>query len=1074
MSPAIHSFSASYHLVPLHQVISHPHSPQRAKPPTRPFLFRHAVQFRWHLAMSGDPPPPEGFDDLVSGLAAGLYAELRRLVSLYGESSVSSLVPLAISTLESLQDVCAQGKEQQAELGSAQQEAQLALAQLQSERDRRKEAEQRFLELEDSFDQDRMSLKRQMESALTQYRQMEVKARSCSDTILQLEEEKRAIEKEYQRLQQKHKAALRTVGELRYQIQLEASRCPMPTSPNVKRRGKSSREESELSGQDQGYSESGPSEEEVTPSAETPATPATPSLPQESSHLSLSPSVCPHSPALTSFNSTFQESVRATSQVIEEILNSTPELHSQCEEEEEPVTSTPDHAQDPEADRNTSSILEELQTLGSQFIDELDSGANISDARMASVVSENEELREKQVVLESARRSLLARVEELVHTRTELQEEMRRLQEHSSAQELRVGQLGAALSRAEAMNKSQGQEDHSQTGCFTRAEMSRVLTERNLYKERLMDLQEALHRSQQVRVMREQQAQSPSGRSTLWDRFHRLLGLSQKRDDLPLEPARPALMPPSLELMPRQRRGRTMGVEVINPLSDPYREQQRESWRQTRSYIWEHHGRAQIQGWSLPMQDIIEGHQAAGLQTPIGPSPSLIHVRLLDQRNPGFKLSCAAPVHLFGPLLEQNQRASAETRPKLGHLPHCSLWICAGGPAGAEVTVVDPLRANRSLAAFSLPHHCLLCVACVPAHASLDDRQEAPGGDGSQNSQLQESPGGGDTGQLATVWLGTQSGWVFVHSADPPDRCLYSTQLKDAVHSIIYVRGFVIITLANGTISIFKRSTEGLWDTTAAHTLDLGPPRHPVLCAVAVFGRVWCGYRNRIYVINPRVSKIERWFEVTPEEAQVQQLSRSGEGVWVSMRNDSHLRLLHSHSGEILQEVELEPLIRHMFGPAPLRPDDHLITTLLGHRNRLWIGTAGGTILSLPLSDERESEPITPVSNGTASGPEVPLNGKGSHQQPTFCQSSQAQICFHGHKGPVQFLVAISGSLKPVDGPRDVLTQTQSGEGSTSLILSGGEGYINFRIGDDTSASETGSRLLKSDRSHLIVSGIGT
>ncbi|XP_072884080.1 C-Jun-amino-terminal kinase-interacting protein 3-like [Hemitrygon akajei] len=663
--------------------------------------------------MSGDPPPPEGFDDLVSGLAAGLYAELRRLVSLYGESSVSSLVPLAISTLESLQDVCAQGKEKQAELGSAQQEAQLALAQLQSERDRRKEAEERFLELEDSFEQDRMSLKWQMESALTQYRQMEVKARSCSDMILQLEEEKRAIEKEHQRLQQKHKAALRTVGELRYQIQLEASRSPLPTSPNVKRRGKSSREESELSGQDQGYSESGPSEEEVTPSAETPATPATPSLPQDSSHLPLSPSVYPHSP----------ESVRGTSEVIEEILNSTPELHSQCEEEEEPVTSTPNHAQDPEADRNTSSILEELQTLGSQFIDELDSGANISaDARMASIVLENEELREKQVVLESARRSLLARVEELVHTRTELQEELRRLQERSSAQELRVSQLGAALSRAEAMNKSQGQEDHSQTGCFTRAEMSRVLTERNLYKERLMDLQEALHRSQQLRVMREQQAQSPSGRSTLWDRFHHLLGLSQKRDDLPLEPARPALMPPGLELIPRQRRGRTMGVEVINPLSDPHREQQRESWRQTRSYIWEHHGRAQIQGWSLPMQDIIEGHQAAGLQTPIGPSPSLIHVRLLDQRNPGFKLSCAAPVHLFGPLLEQNQRASAETRPKPGYLPHCSLWICAGGPAGAEVTVVDPLRANRSLAAFSLPHHCLLCVACIPGKITASSR----------------------------------------------------------------------------------------------------------------------------------------------------------------------------------------------------------------------------------------------------------------------------------------------------------------------------------------------------------------
>lgn len=47
------------------------------------------------------------------------------------------------------------------------------------------------------------------------------------------------------------------------------------------------------------------------------------------------------------------------------------------------------------------------------------------------------------------------------------------------------------------------------------------------------------------------------------------------------------------------------------------------------------------------------------------------------------------------------------------------------------------------------------------------------------------------------------------------------------------------------------------WDLTNYHLLDLGRPHHSIRCMTVVHDKVWCGYRNKIYVIQPKAMRIE-------------------------------------------------------------------------------------------------------------------------------------------------------------------------------------------------------------------------
>lgn len=52
-------------------------------------------------------------------------------------------------------------------------------------------------------------------------------------------------------------------------------------------------------------------------------------------------------------------------------------------------------------------------------------------------------------------------------------------------------------------------------------------------------------------------------------------------------------------------------------------------------------------------------------------------------------------------------------------------------------------------------------------------------------------------------------------------------------------------------------STDGQWDFSNYHLMDLGRPHHSIRCMAVVHDKVWCGYKNKIHVIQPKSMQIE-------------------------------------------------------------------------------------------------------------------------------------------------------------------------------------------------------------------------
>ncbi|XP_071329298.1 C-Jun-amino-terminal kinase-interacting protein 4 isoform X3 [Trachinotus anak] len=340
---------------------------------------------------------------------------------------------------------------------------------------------------------------------------------------------------------------------------------------------------------------------------------------------------------------------------------------------------------------------------------------------------------------------------------------------------------------------------------------------------------------------------------------------------------------------------------------------------------------------------------------------------------------------------------------------------------------------------------------------------------------------------LPTMWLGAQNGCVYVHSSVAQwKKCLHSIKLKDSVLGIVHVKGRVLVGLSDGTLAIFHRGVDGQWDLTNYHLLDLGRPHHSIRCMTIVHDKVWCGYRNKIYVVQPKAMKIEKSFDAHPrKDSQVRLLAWDGDGIWVSIRLDSTLRLFHAHTYQHLQDVDIEPYVSKMLGTGKLGFSFVRITALMVSCNRLWIGTGNGVIISIPLT-----ETANKVTKAAANQPGsvVRVYGDDSGDKVTagtfvpYCSMAHAQLCFHGHRDAVKFFTAVPGhassSSSGGDAAGDKATDASSQEGSRSmLVMSGGEGYIDFRMGDEDGEAEEGDDppmklqpfLAKAERSHLIV-----
>ncbi|XP_062422120.1 sperm associated antigen 9a isoform X6 [Pungitius pungitius] len=1230
-----------------------------------------------------DPGTSAMMSERVSGLANSIYREFERLIGKYDEDVVKELMPLVVAVLENLDSVFAENQEHEVELELLKEDNEQLITQYEREKALRKHAEEKFIEFEDTHEQDKKDLQNHVDRKESHSRQLELKIKNYADQIGRLEERELELKKEYNSLHQRHSEMIHNYMEHVERIKLQQISETSESSAVARVR----RERPLSLGIFPSPGGASPLIPDLLARAETPGTegwrfiePArsNTSFKDELSVLTGSKSPPPISCTASDGSSKGPEEQAAPgggsaseglpdnekSSDVQDIIETTPELdmdvigYKPC--------STPTKGIENMAfDRNTESLFEELSSAGNDIIGDVDDGADLLDLSLIgmgreveNLIQENSQLLETKNALNVVNKDLILKVDELTCEKEMLEGEMEAVLQAKSKLEDKNKEMEEELKKVrlemeEAKHKTKEEEDSdvptAQRKRFTRVEMARVLMERNQYKERLMELQEAVRWTEMIRASRENPTLTEKKKSSIWQFFSRLFSSSSSSPTMKKVESQSSMKYNAPGSMVKRsstfsqfptEKSKTFDFlnEEKDQCSSPSRkEQKRAQYRQVKAHMQKEDGRVTAHGWSLPSKyKVANGGQVENKMN----LPVPVYLRPLDQKDASMKLWCAAGVNLCGgktlpelmkqlkgsqsslDQLEQEskdqEKGEQEKEVILQDEVSSKVWVCTSTHSSTKVMVLDAIQPSDLLDSFYACNTHIVCIASVPGVLETDysageeapqdpeagqgDRVSLAGSVGSAGSDgaaategttavpqtaiagvtdqpaehsgisssvelsretspaegsvptaeeaTEANAGVGDEGEeeqgadpnqpgiytehvftdplgagptdpplaraqrgcgydgetsfpenpdpsdgevlrmssaLPTMWLGAQNGCLYVHSSVARWRkCLHAIKLKDAILSIVHVKGRVLVALADGTLAIFHRGTDGQWDLTNYHLLDLGRPHHSIRCMAVVHDKVWCGYRNKIYVIQPKAMRIEKSFDAHPrKESQVRQLAWVGDGIWVSIRLDSTLRLFHAHTYQHLQDVDIEPYVSKMLGTGKLGFSFVRITALVVSCSRLWVGTGNGVIISIPLSEANQTTGTAAGRPGSA----VRVYGDDGSDGATqggfvpYCSMAHAQLCFHGHRDAVKFFVTVPGQAMPPPGdsgsddPPSESSDAATSEPRTCLVMSGGEGYIDFRMGDEGGeldalsepAASQQSPPTKAEQSHLIV-----
>lgn len=117
----------------------------------------------------------------VRSLASNIYGEFERMIAKYDEDVVQTLMPLVIGILENLDTAYTERQEQEVDLELFKEDNEQLLTQYEREKQLRKAIEQKQLEIEDNFDEERRGLHDKVESLESTVRMFELKTKNVQD-----------------------------------------------------------------------------------------------------------------------------------------------------------------------------------------------------------------------------------------------------------------------------------------------------------------------------------------------------------------------------------------------------------------------------------------------------------------------------------------------------------------------------------------------------------------------------------------------------------------------------------------------------------------------------------------------------------------------------------------------------------------------------------------------------------------------------------------------------------------------------------------------------------------------------
>uniref|UniRef100_A0A8C0LMH3 Sperm associated antigen 9 n=1 Tax=Canis lupus dingo TaxID=286419 RepID=A0A8C0LMH3_CANLU len=768
----------------------------------------------------------------VSGLAGSIYREFERLIGRYDEEVVKELMPLVVAVLENLDSVFAQDQEHQVELELLRDDNEQLITQYEREKALRKHAEEKFIEFEDSQEQEKKDLQTRVESLESQTRQLELKAKNYADQISRLEEREAELKKEYNALHQRHTEMIHNYMEhlertklhqLSGSDQLESTAhsrirkerpislgiFPLPAgdgllTPDTQKGGETPGSEQwkfqelsqprshtslkdELSDVSQGGSKattpaSTAASDVATIPTDTPLkednegfvkVADTPNKSEISKHIEVQVAQETRNVSTGSAENEEKSEVQA-------IIESTPELDMDKDLSGYKGSSTPTKGIENKAfDRNTESLFEELSSAGSGLIGDVDEGADLlgMGREVENLILENTQLLETKHALNVVKNDLIAKVDELTCEKDVLQGELEavkqaklKLEEKNKEleEELRKARAEAEDARQKAKDDDDSDIPTAQRKRFTRVEMARVLMERNQYKERLMELQEAVRWTEMIRASRENPAMQEKKRSSIWQFFSRLFSSSSNTTKKPEPPVNLKYNAPTSHVTPSvKKRSSTLSQlpgdksKAFDFLSEETeaslasrREQKREQYRQVKAHVQKEDGRVQAFGWSLPQKykQVTNGQGENKMKN----LPVPVYLRPLDEKDTSMKLWCAVGVNLSGgktrdggsvvgasvfykdvagldtegskqrsasqSSLDKLDQELKEQQKELKNQEELSslVWICTSTHSATKVIIIDAIQPGNILDSFTVCNSHVLCIASVPGARETD------------------------------------------------------------------------------------------------------------------------------------------------------------------------------------------------------------------------------------------------------------------------------------------------------------------------------------------------------------------
>ncbi|XP_062544716.1 JNK-interacting protein 3 isoform X2 [Armigeres subalbatus] len=1102
----------------------------------------------------------------VQSLAGSIYQEFERMISRYDEDVVKSLMPLLVNVLECLDSAYQNNQEQDVELELLREDNEQLVTQYEREKNARKQAEQKLLETEDLAEQENKELASRLESLESIVRMLELKHKNSMDHSSRLEEREGELKKEYNKLHERYTELFKTHVDY-----MERAKIMMGNSNHSQVSGASERMNLHAS--------------RLMPIARS-------SGPVSYGFTSLENSTLLDSDVVCSGESSNGSGPPSLHNELDQVVTAEKSSETEKMQQVNQATSPESEASKPPVMTNSiggKTTTKKEQRSGNTLYQELsfqddtveseeaeitggwvhpgDYASSVNDnffgmgKEVENLIMENNELLATKNALNIVKDDLIVKVDELTGEIEILREELNAVILARNKLKSKVTELEEELKKTKAQVKQttvdqeeEGDIPMAQRKRFTRVEMARVLMERNQYKERFMELQDAVRWTEMMRASRVENLDKKSKQS-IWKFFSNLFSSG---DRPPPESSGRLLrystnQSPSMQGIPEARLFNspahfsslkssnvlilTKEPEMAN--SERANQRRRDQYRQVRAHVQKEDGRLQAYGWSLPSTKPLVGGGSSKVNSGV-PVPVPVYCRPLAEASPHMKVWCASGVNLHGgytrdggcmvgasifyskksetKITEITEGVSAEINEleslekqlvsinnALNSETELSsfVWICTSTHSASTVTVIDAKNPAEVLDSFPVCQNHLLCICTVQGaeekdYALLENSEVTKAGEMlenpgtspddigkvtyvrqeplvaqnksenivesvevqpvncDQNHNKKESPiedalepienscevntdkndnitaaseadadnkpSDDDDPPVSsvgpTMWMGAQNGMLYVHSSIARwNVCLHRIKLPDSILSIVHVESRVVVALANGSLVVFRRQICGEWDANNYHILTLGSPKHSIRCLTIVGDKVWAAHRNRIHVIDPITLTVLHSFEAHPrKESQIRQMAATGLGVWISIRLDSTLRLFSSETYGHIQDIDIEPYVSKMLGTGKLGFSFVRITALLVSCNRLWIGTGNGVVISVPLSD----------SSGAMS----------SNMLPRCCMAN-AQLSFHGHRDAVKFFVAV---------PMNPENQNQFPCKKDMLVLSGGEGYIDFRL----------------------------